>query len=164
MVPMRIELRLSDEQEMRAFGAVVAEVARPSDVVILTGGLGSGKTTFVKGFVGAWDPAIEVTSPTFALCHQYPTHPPIAHIDCWRMQDRSELVDVALDELLDEGWVALIEWGERLGGLYDGLSLIIRLEVMGSARRAVVESETRRWESDFEALREACANIGEFQC
>jgi tRNA threonylcarbamoyladenosine biosynthesis protein TsaE len=48
------------------------------------------------------------------LCHRYETSPPVAHVDCYRVDEGDELADLALDEVLDDGYVAIVEWGERL--------------------------------------------------
>ena len=92
-------------------GATVAEQLRPGDVVILEGELGAGKTTFVKGAVRALGDDESVTSPTFVLCHFYETDPVIAHVDCWRLADARDFADLGIGEVLDDGGVALIEWG-----------------------------------------------------
>lgn len=161
---LRFEVVLHDECATRALGREIAGLLRPGDVVILTGALGAGKTTLVKGLVAALDDTIEVTSPTFALCHRYESEPPIAHVDCWRMEHASEVADLALDELLDEGWVAIIEWGERLGGLFDSAALIVSLERDEDARSAALTSSSARWRKDSDALSEIVRHLGGDPC
>lgn len=140
-----VSVTLCNEKKTRALGAVIARELRGGDVVILSGELGAGKTTFVKGLVGSLDATVEVTSPTFALCHRYACSPPIAHVDCWRMKSTSELADLALEELLDDGWVALIEWGERLGGIFDDEALTVTMVTSGDARVARLSTRNQRW-------------------
>ena len=113
-----LALRTASPEETRAVGAALAGLLEPGDVVLLSGELGAGKTTLVKGVVAALGGGEAVTSPTFTLCHLYATTPPVAHVDCWRLQRVGEALDLALEELLDDGAVALVEWGEALAPLY----------------------------------------------
>src|SRR5437763_15413170 len=76
-------------EETESFGRQFAEKIRPGDVLALTGGLGSGKTQFVKGLVAGLGSAAEATSPTFTLIHEYTDGPvPIYHFDFFRLEDR----------------------------------------------------------------------------
>lgn len=159
-VPRRREsvtIPLRDEEATRALGARLAHHAKPGDVVVLTGPLGAGKTVCVKGFVAALDARVDVTSPTFALCHRYATSPPVAHVDCWRMESPAELVDIGLDELLDDGWIALVEWGDRVG--LDG-SLTIELSVSGPARVATLRAGTDEWDAAMDAMASGASGTG----
>ncbi|HUY07402.1 MAG TPA: tRNA (adenosine(37)-N6)-threonylcarbamoyltransferase complex ATPase subunit type 1 TsaE [Acidimicrobiales bacterium] len=158
------ELSLADEGDTRALGALVASEIREGETVILSGSLGSGKTTFVKGFVQALDADIEVTSPTFALCHRYECSPPVAHVDCWRMKDELELEDLVLDELQEDGWVALVEWGERFSGRFAPPLLHVLLSTERIHRIARLSSSDPRWIGRAEVLNRACREIGEKRC
>ncbi len=153
-------LLLADERWTKILGEVLAPRLLPGDVVLLTGDLGAGKTTLVKGLMGALDESIDVTSPSFALCHQYDSIPPIAHVDCWRMESESELDELALDELLDDGWVAVIEWGERLGSRYDDRALHITLTTERDGRAALLVTNCDRWMRELELLAASSGSIG----
>jgi tRNA threonylcarbamoyl adenosine modification protein YjeE len=142
---MEFILVLVDEQMTTLFGRELAKMIVPGDVLLLSGELGAGKTTLVKALVGELNGEVEVTSPTFALCHYYETTPPIAHVDCWRMESPNELADLALDELLEDGWVAIVEWGERLGDIYDDLALRLVIETIGTVRSVRISSTAPRW-------------------
>lgn len=162
-----ITVTLRDEEAMKALGAAIAIELCKGDVVVLVGELGAGKTTLVKGIVGALDPSIEVTSPTFALCHRYEGTPSIAHVDCWRIKSVVELEELALDELLDEGWIALIEWGDRLGGMYDEIALRIDLvadRADRASRSARLSSKSARWNAPLDRVVVQCERFGESPC
>ena len=152
---------LADEAATLALGVAIAAEIEPGDVVILTGGLGAGKTTVVKGLVGALDGAIEVTSPTFALCHRYDCDPPVAHVDCWRIERAGELADLALDELLDDGWVAIIEWGERFDDVLGGRALHLELDATDGGRVATISSSDPRWARSVPTIAESARANGE---
>ena len=109
-----LEVVTRSADETRAVGAAIAAVVTPGDVVLLTGELGAGKTVLTKGLVAALGGGESTTSPTFTLCHLYPTVPPIAHVDCYRVASTDDLADLALDETLEDGCVVVVEWGERI--------------------------------------------------
>ena len=96
-------------------GAALASLLRQGDVVLLGGELGAGKTTFTKGLAAALGVDEPVTSPTFVLVHSYPTRAgwDLLHADVWRLEQLQEIVDLAIPELLEDGAVAVIEWGEK---------------------------------------------------
>jgi tRNA threonylcarbamoyladenosine biosynthesis protein TsaE len=98
----------------RDLGAAVASLARPGDVVVLAGDLGAGKTAFVQGFGRALGVEERITSPTFTLVHVYEGQLPIHHLDVYRLDQLNEALDLGLAEMLDEGGVVLIEWGDAI--------------------------------------------------
>jgi len=114
--------------ETRSLGALLARFLEPGDVLLLSGGLGAGKTTLTKGIVAALGSEEEVTSPTFTLLRTYATRPVIAHVDCWRVEQLGEIADLGLDELLDEGAVVVAEWGEAAAPLVGQDALTVRLD------------------------------------
>lgn len=98
----------------RDLAAAVAGLARPGDVVVLAGDLGAGKTAFVQGFGRALGVEERITSPTFTLVHVYEGRLPIHHLDVYRLDQLNEALDLGLAEMLDEGGVVLIEWGDAI--------------------------------------------------
>jgi tRNA threonylcarbamoyladenosine biosynthesis protein TsaE len=116
-------LHTSSPEETRALAGAVAGICAPGDVLLLAGGLGAGKTTFAQGFGAALGITEPVTSPTFTLVRQYPvpgtdgtgdatTVRTLLHADVWRLEHLHEIVDLGLGELVEDGAVALIEWGD----------------------------------------------------
>ncbi len=98
-------------------------------MLLLSGGLGAGKTTLTKGLVAALGAVGEVTSPTFTLLRTYATEPVVAHVDCWRLEQLGEVADLGLDELLDDGAVAVVEWGEAAEQLFGEDALHVVMDV-----------------------------------
>lgn len=125
--PPAVELVSASAADTRRLGAVLASVLGPGDVLLLSGGLGAGKTTLTKGLVAALGSHEEVTSPTFTLCRLYATQPPVAHVDCWRLDQLQEVVDLALEEVLDDGGIVVVEWGEAAAPLLGAEALVVRL-------------------------------------
>ena len=100
--------------ETRALGEALAGLARPGDIVVLAGDLGAGKTAFVQGFGRGLGVIERITSPTFTLVHVYEGRYPVHHLDVYRLDQLSEAVDLGLAEMLDDGGVVLIEWGDAI--------------------------------------------------
>jgi tRNA threonylcarbamoyladenosine biosynthesis protein TsaE len=106
--------RTTSVEGTRDLGAAVAGLARPGDVVVLAGDLGAGKTAFVQGFGRGLGVADRITSPTFTLVHVYEGRLPVHHLDVYRLEQLNEALDLGLAEMLDEGGVVLIEWGDAI--------------------------------------------------
>lgn len=99
--------------ETEALGEELASRLAPGDLLLLAGELGSGKTTFVRGLARGLGASATVQSPTFTLVRVYPGRVQLAHADLYRLERTAELGDLGLEELLEEGVVA-VEWGDRL--------------------------------------------------
>jgi tRNA threonylcarbamoyladenosine biosynthesis protein TsaE len=119
--------------ETEAFGERFGKRLRAGDMVLLTGELGAGKTTFVRGVARGTASVAPVASPTFQLVRVYPGRVQLAHVDLYRIERPSELGDLGLDELLDQGAV-VVEWGDRLEA---PTAALIELEHLGGERRVV---------------------------
>ena len=132
----------------------VAAVARPGDLIILSGALGAGKTFFVRGFARAsgLPSGMRVTSPTFTLVQELETTPLVVHTDLYRIGNGDEVLDLGLRSMR-EGAIVIAEWGmpylEELGG--DGL----RIEINLSPRIAIAESTGPRSKAMLSALQES---------
>lgn len=110
------EFTTNSPEETIAVGRELASSLTPPKVVVLTGDLGAGKTTLVKGIAQGFQAASEedVTSPTFTLIHEYRgPSATVYHIDLYRIDTRRELDTLALDDLMTENSLLLIEWGEK---------------------------------------------------
>ena len=91
------------------FGASFTERLRAGDVIALFGGLGMGKTAFVRGMARGLQTTSEVSSPTFALVHEYDGRLPIAHFDMYRIHSLDDLYSAGFFDYLDAGNVLVIE-------------------------------------------------------
>ncbi|MBA3653896.1 MAG: tRNA (adenosine(37)-N6)-threonylcarbamoyltransferase complex ATPase subunit type 1 TsaE [Actinobacteria bacterium] len=114
--------------DTRDLGAQLATVARSGDVVLLSGDLGAGKTTFTQGFGRGLGVTEQITSPTFMLVQTYPGRLQLVHVDVYRLEHLQEIIDLGLPELLDDRSVALIEWGDEAAPVLPAEFLRVRIE------------------------------------
>ena len=148
------ELVVPTADEMRALGARIADVLLPGDLVVLTGGLGAGKTTLVQGIGTGLGVAGPVVSPTFVIARVHRDgRVPLVHVDAYRLGSVDEVDDLDLDAALDES-VTVVEWGEGLVEDLAGARLEVRLE-----RSADPAEETRRVTLTGVGLRWATADL-----
>jgi tRNA threonylcarbamoyladenosine biosynthesis protein TsaE len=92
----------------------VAGLIEGGDLIILSGDLGAGKTTFTKALAAALGVDALVTSPTFTLANRYEGDLIVNHLDAYRIVEIGEVVDLGLDELLADEAVTVIEWGDTI--------------------------------------------------
>jgi len=136
---------LDDEAATIAAGEKLAKVVRPGDVVTLSGDLGAGKTTLVRGLLRALGHEGEVPSPSFAIIQPYEElDPPVWHADLYRLEHASELAELGLDSL-DES-VLVVEWPELAGENAWPDALRLTLEITGPKRRRLTARVPAAWE------------------
>lgn len=115
-----------------------AETVSPGSVVSLYGGLGAGKTRFVRGFVKAFGISPdEVDSPTFTIINEYHGETPIYHFDFYRLDDVREAIEIGAEEYFYGDGVCLIEWPERISGLLPSDCINITLTIKGKTTREI---------------------------
>ena len=108
-----MRVHLESLEQMRTFAAALAEHLRAGDLLILTGNLGAGKTTFTQSLGKALDVAGRITSPTFVIAREHLSRtggPALVHVDAYRLADGEELEDLDLDSELDES-ITVVECG-----------------------------------------------------
>jgi len=151
---MRLELTAGAPEDTMAVGEAVASLLREGDAIALTGELGAGKTTFVRGAARALGFDGAVASPTYTLVREYQGRVRIYHVDVYRLERVQDVLDLGLDEMVAEGGVLLVEWGDAVEGLLpdDHLLAEITLVGEGDARRIVVTGIGPSWATRWERL------------
>ena len=133
-------IRLPEESATMRLAEDVAAALDPGDLVALSGGLGSGKTTFARAMVRALagDPTLEVPSPTFPLRidHQLPRFA-VVHADLYRLGSAGELDEIGLEDVLAEG-ALIVEWPDRLPPALADNRLDVSLAIEGAGRSAEI--------------------------
>ncbi len=132
-------LTVETPERMRELGGRIAALARPGDVIVLSGDLGAGKTTLVQGIGAGLGVAERITSPTFVIArvHRGERGPSLVHVDAYRVADAIELDDLDLDAHLASS-VTVVEWGEGRAERLSTERLVVRIERSGD------ESDERR--------------------
>ncbi len=128
------ELEIRSEEEMIELGKQLSTQLRKGDIVSLQGNLGAGKTTLARGILRGLGFAEEVVSPTFNLVVEYPTDPPLIHVDLYRLTSPQEVLDLGILEP-NQSSVCLIEWPERAQSLLPKGSFWIAIEFQRDGRK-----------------------------
>ena len=129
-------------EETQSISKRLAEQLGESATLLLSGDLGAGKTTFVKGLAAAWgiDPNT-VISPTFMLIREHAGTVKLIHADAYRCSDPKEFLEIGLEEYLRNPGVVIIEWGEKLKEIIPDNAIEIHFEMLqGNDRQITIRS------------------------
>lgn len=144
-------LVIPDVVAMQRLASAIAPRLRAGDLLVLSGDLGAGKTTFTQGLARALGITDPVTSPTFVIARAYPPadgRPGLVHVDAYRIGSALELDDLDLDTELASG-VAVVEWGEGRAESLADERLVIRIarshDTADETRQVALEPVGERW-------------------
>ena len=112
------------ERETEELGERLACVLRAGDVVALRGGLGMGKTAFIRGVARGLGVSDRVTSPTFTIVNEYEGRLPLFHFDLYRLSGADELFGIGWEDYPERGGVCAVEWSEQAGGALEASVLV----------------------------------------
>ena len=126
--------------ETEALAARLAASLRPGDVVLVSGELGAGKTTFVRGAARALGVGVPVTSPTFTIGHVLEGRLEVAHLDLYRLDSLKSEDPGVLDDYLTSERVAFVEWPAGGEPAFERIAARVQLEHLGGDRRRVTVS------------------------
>lgn len=153
---MRLEFSLPDAEATLRLGAALARGVGPGLVLHLTGNLGAGKTTLVRGMLRALGHAGAVKSPSYALVEPYELSSlHLYHFDLYRIKDPQEWLSSGFREYFGPDAACVVEWPERAGSALAPPDLEVRLDFQGEGRHAVLEARTpsgARWLSSLRSL------------
>ena len=105
----------TSEKETEMLGEEIAKILRGGEVIAMRGGMGMGKTAFVRGLARGLGETMRVTSPTYTIVNEYETKPPLFHFDLYRLGSADELYEIGFEDYLARGGVCVIEWSENAG-------------------------------------------------
>jgi tRNA threonylcarbamoyladenosine biosynthesis protein TsaE len=158
---VELRLRTATADDTIGVGAAIAPLLRIGDVLVLTGELGAGKTTLVRGIARGLGAAEHVASPTFTLVREYVTgRVPVAHVDVFRLDRIQDVVDLALDELEGGACVLIVEWGDAVEEILPDDRLRLELTTQDpsgrdEARRIAIRARGSSWLERSEAVASA---------
>lgn len=133
---MTAQRRLVDADETQRWGAHLGTLLRAGDILVLTGGLGAGKTTLTQGIAAGLGVRGPITSPTFVISRIHPSlvgGPALVHVDAYRLGGSDELDDLDLDADIAQS-VTVVEWGAGMAEDLADAHLELVLEPDGDAR------------------------------
>jgi tRNA threonylcarbamoyladenosine biosynthesis protein TsaE len=134
------EFHARGEGAMLALGAELSAELAGGQVWSLSGDLGAGKTTLVRGMLRGLGFTGRVKSPSYGLVESYELgRLTLHHLDLYRLSDPGELDFIGLEDLLDDHSALLVEWPERAGGRLPPSSVRLRIGLEGEARRVVID-------------------------
>lgn len=139
-------LETASAADTEAIGAQIAADLEPGDVVVISGDLGAGKTTLVRGACRALGVEGPVTSPTFTIGQRYEGRVPVSHLDLYRLGGLDEEEPALLDDYLDPESVAFVEWPAVAAPALAGRAVLaVRISHLGGDRRRIeVDAASRR--------------------
>jgi tRNA threonylcarbamoyladenosine biosynthesis protein TsaE len=142
-----VKLRVETAEAMFALGQRLGSVLEPGDLIMLTGELGAGKTTFTQGIAKGLGIERSVTSPTFVTVKPYLLvgGGEFFHVDLYRVDDPDYLYDQGILEELERGAIVVVEWAERARLLDEYERLLVSIRLEGEGRCMEVEA-TSEWQ------------------
>ena len=139
-----------NEEELIKWGQRLGSLLQEQDVLVLTGDLGAGKTTFTKGLAQGLGIKQMIKSPTYTIVREYEGRLPLYHLDVYRIGEDPDSID--LDDFLFGEGVTVIEWGELRGDSLPDDYLKLTLVKKDDGRELVFESQGRRSQELLEEL------------
>lgn len=156
---MTAELLLPDLAATATLGRQLGRLARNGDVILLHGGLGVGKTTLTQAIAAGLEvpPDQYVSSPSFALLHEYQGRLPLFHLDCYRLAGEEDVEGAGLLDYIGSSGLTVIEWPDRLGSFCPAQRLDITLESAGgTVRQCLLEPQGKDWQNRINAVLQEC--------
>lgn len=124
--------------ETQRLGEALGRRLKPGDVVATIGELGAGKTCFLQGLARGLGVAETATSPTFVLINYYRGHLPVYHLDAYRTQSLTELLDLGLEEFFCGDGVTVVEWADKLLPLLPPHAIVVKISGLGDEPRELL--------------------------
>lgn len=150
-----IEFNLRSPLITAQFGNSLGSVCEPGDIICLGGDLGAGKTTLAQHIAGGIgvDSQEYITSPTFAIFHEYHGRLPLYHMDFYRLSSSIEVIELGLDEYFYQSGLTVIEWYEKALDILPNDYLQIDLEMVAQNRRkALCHVRSKAWKTKLAAV------------
>jgi len=125
-------------EQTRALGEHLGARLEAGSVVACIGELGAGKTCFLQGLARGLGVESMVTSPTFVLVNHYRGRLPVYHLDAYRTETLTELLDIGVEDLLHGDGVTVIEWADKLLPLLPSHTITVTITGLGDEPRRIV--------------------------
>lgn len=140
---MKLEIISKSAQNTENAGATFAKSLKAGAVVAMYGGLGMGKTAFVRGMARGLGSRARVTSPTFTIVNEYDGAMPLFHFDMYRLKSADELFDIGWEDYLARGGICAVEWSENVREAFDGSEVSVTIEKLADTERKIIIEEAQ---------------------
>ena len=147
-------------EETKMIGQRISEIIKEdknyfSQIILLTGDLGAGKTVLVKGLAEGLDINFNITSPTFNLINEYEGEPGLIHMDFYRIDHKEELLQLGLEEYMAMENVKAIEWPQLIFDILQAEFIFIKIKNMdGDKRKIIIEAEGPKSKNILKGLKD----------
>jgi tRNA threonylcarbamoyladenosine biosynthesis protein TsaE len=160
--PKKLTLTSRSSEETQSLGGLLAPLLVPGDVLVMSGDLGAGKTTFVQGLAKGLGIVERVTSPTFVLMKEYQGGRfPLMHLDVYRLGKVQEVIDLGIDEYFDPSYVVVVEWGDKVEPLLPQDHLTIELvHEGGDLRNITLTGKGTPWAGRMASIKNMVEGLG----
>lgn len=150
------KFKLSNLSDTMKCGYLIGQNVQSGDVICLDGDLGVGKTTLSQAIAKGLEVPDDcyVTSPSFALMHEYPGRIPMYHMDFYRLTGSDEVEELGFEDYIYGSGVTVIEWSRRASDLISQESLLIDLHLNDDLSRIIILSWSPRYAQLIDALSE----------
>ena len=139
-------------EDTMAIASKLATKLNKSDIIVLTGQIGAGKTYFTKGILKNFISIDEVASPTFTIVNEYNTNPPIYHFDVYRLESEEEFLSIGGEEYIYNG-ISVIEWGEKILNVLPNQYIQITFnKIDENTRELIFEPHSEKYEKYIKEL------------
>jgi len=150
-----LKLTSHSPEETQRLGVELGKLSQMTDVFLLVGNLGSGKTCLTQGIAWGLDVKEYAFSPSFVIVREYHGRLPLYHIDLYRLDHLEEIIDLGLDEYFYGDGVCVVEWADKGLAALPEENLLITLEYSGETERSIrLEANGKRYSQLVESLRQ----------
>lgn len=135
---MLLNIKSSSVTQTEALGEKLSASFSDTDLLVLTGQLGSGKTALVRGLTrGRGLDDKQVNSPSYTFINEYPGQKPLYHFDLYRLHDPIELFEIGWEEYLNRPGLVVVEWGEKAGYLLPERYYRMEFDILSENEREI---------------------------
>ena len=150
---MKVSLHSDSVEMTHRLGRAIGANVSPGDILLLTGGLGAGKTTLTQGILWGLGSEEYARSPTFVLVHEYDARIPVYHMDLYRLDSFEEIDGLGLDDYLFGDGLCVIEWADKAQGYFPVDHVDVSIETVSeNARTFTVDAADSSRKQLFAAL------------
>jgi tRNA threonylcarbamoyladenosine biosynthesis protein TsaE len=133
-----LKLVSTSPEETRRLGEELGRLTQAGDILLLTGGLGAGKTCLTQGIARGLGVEGYATSPTFVVVNQYRGRLIMYHIDLYRIDTLSEVTDLGLDDYLYGDGICVVEWADKALDAFPAERLLVEMGFISDTSRSIV--------------------------